>query len=138
MKRKKLGYYMKFRTRGMEVLTHRNKRHGHCNEDWRNDDPNLVGQILQTIGCKPSHLLNSSQLPVCSTKEKLSKCNKMLSRPTVHDLSKFDIPCREIKKLQYEYHEDYATTNNEGNTSREYFQVRLYFPDTTYKYIEQV
>ena len=137
-KRKKLGYYMQFRIRGIEVLTHRHKRNDPCNEDWRNDDPNFTEQVLRNVGCTPPQLLNFSQLPICSTKEKLSECHEVLNYPTTLDLSKYDIPCREIEKLQYEYTEDYATTQNDDGENREYFQIRLYFADTTYKYIEQV
>ena len=137
-KRNKLGYYMQFRIRGMEVLTHRNKRNDPCNEDWKNDDLNFTEQVLGNIGCSPPQLLNVTKLPICSTKEKLSECHKILNYPTTLDLRKYAIPCREIEKLQYEYTEDYATTQNDDGTSGQYFQVRLYFADTTYKYIEQV
>ena len=54
------------------------------------------------------------------------------------EMRKYDIPCREIEKLQYEYTEDYATTKNIKDEDREWFEVRSYFPDTTFKYIEQV
>ena len=41
---------MKFTIRGMEVLTHRNKRNAPCNEDWRNDDPNFIKQVTVVKG----------------------------------------------------------------------------------------
>ena len=137
-KRKKLGYYMQFRIRSIEVLTHRHKRTNPCNEDWQNDDPNFIQQVLGVIGCTPPQLKLDS-LPICSTKETLSESHKILNYPTTIDLRNYDVPCREIEKLQYEYTEGFATTRKEKNDkNREWFQVRLYFADTTYKYIEQV
>ena len=137
MKRKKLGYYMQFRIHSIEVLTHRNKRTHPCNEDWLNDDPKFVKQILSNLGCAPPHL-NDSKLPVCSRKEQLLQCHKILKYPTTIEMRKYHIPCREIEKLQYEYTEDYATTKNDEDGDKDWFEVRLYFPDTTFKYIEQV
>ena len=137
MKQKKLGYYMQFRIRSIEVLTHRNKRNHSCNEDWRHDDRNFMNQVLNEIGCTPPQL-ESTKLPVCSTKQELSKAHKILNYPTTIDLRRYEIPCREIEKLQYEYTEDYATIENKKNEDRKWFDVRLYFADTTFKYIEQV
>ena len=71
--------------------------------------------------------------------EKLSQIHEVLSYPTTKDLRKYYIPCREIEKLQYEYTEGYATTeDDEEDKQNEWFQVRSYFADTTFKYIEQV
>ena len=134
-KRKTQGYYMQFRIRGIEVLSHRYKQHRPCNENWRNDDPNFIDQVLQNIGCAPPQLSNFTRLPICSTKEQLLDCHQSLEYPTTLDFSKYDIPCREIEKLQYEYSEE---TRSGGDENMEYFQVRVYFADTTYKYIEQV
>ena len=136
-KRKKRGYYMQFRIRGIEVLSHRYKQHRPCNENWRNDDPNFIDQVLQNIGCSPPQLSNFTRLQICSTKETLLDCHQSLEYPTTLDFRKYDIPCREIEKLQYDYSEDYATRSG-GDDNMVYFQVRLYFADTTYKYIEQV
>ena len=136
-KRKKLGYFMQFRIRGMEVLTRRNKGNDPCNEDWKNDDQSFTEQVLRNIGCSPSQLLNVTKLPICSTKEKISEFHEILNYLTTLDLRKY-IPCREIQKLQYEYTENHATTQNDDGTSRQYFQIRLYFSESTYKYIEQV
>ena len=83
--RKKLGYYMQFRIRSIEVLTHRHKRIKPCNEDWQNDDPNFIQQVLGVIGCTPPQLKLDS-LPICSTKETLSESHKILNYPTTIDL----------------------------------------------------
>ena len=82
--------------------------------------------------------LKCCNLPVCATKEKLSRTHEILSYPTTKHLKKYYIPCREIEKLQYEYTEGYAKKTEDENTRSDWFQVRLYFPDTTFKYIEQV
>ena len=136
-KRKRLGYYMQFRISSIEVLTHRNKEKHPCNNDWKNDDTNFINHCLKDAGCTPPQL-KCCNLPVCATKEKLSQTHEILSHPTTKNLKKYYIPCREIEKLQYEYTEGYAKKTEDENTRNEWFQVRLYFPDTTFKYIEQV
>ena len=136
-KRKQLGYYMQFRVRSIEVLAHRNKKEYPCNDDWKNDDPNFINHVLQDVGCTPPQL-KCCNLPTCSSIGNLSKIHKILKSPTTEDLRKYNVPCREIEKLQYEYTEGHATTEADDNSSNEWFQVRLYFADTTFKYIEQV
>ena len=130
---------MQFRIRGIEALIHRNKDKSPCNEDWKNDDSNFINQFLKDVGCTPPQL-KCCNLPICSSKEKLSHIHEVLSHPTTKDLTKYYIPCREIEKLQYEYTEGYATTEDDDNVNmlNEWFQVRSYFADTTFKYIEQV
>ena len=136
-KRKQFGYYMQFRVRSIEVLTHRNKNRYPCNIDWKNDDPYFTTHFLQDVGCAPPQL-ECCNLPVCSSKEKLMETHKMLSYPTTNDLRRYNTPCREIEKLQYEYTEGYEATEEDENLINEWFQVRSYFADTTFKYIEQV
>lgn len=137
-KRKKVGYYMQFRIRGIEVLKHRHKGSKPCNLDWKNDDPRFVQKLLHNVGCTPPQLSFSNRTPVCSTKEKNSESYQQLNYPTTNDFRLYHIPCRVIEKLQYEYTEEHATAKNDENINREWFQVRLYFADTTFKYIEQV
>ena len=137
-KRRQLGYYMQFRVRSIEVLTHRNTGKHPCNNDWKNDDANFINQFLEDVGCTPPQL-KCCNIPICSSTEKLSQIHEILSYPTTKDLRKYYIPCREIEKLQYEYTEGYATTEDDNeNAQNEWFQVRSYFADTTFKYIEQV
>ena len=138
MKRKRLGYYMQFRVRNIEVLTHRNTGNDPCNEDWKNDDAHFINQSLEDVGCTPPQL-KCCNIPICSSMEKLSQIHEVISYPTTKDLRKYHIPCREIEKLQYEYTEGYATTEDDDeNVQNEWFQVRTYFPDKTFKHIEQV
>ena len=61
-----------------------------------------------------------------------------LSYATSDDLRNYERPCREIEKLQYEYSEDYDTRDVSEEIETKWFQIRLYFPETTFKYIEQV
>ena len=90
------------------------------------------------MGCAPPQLSNYNGTQICSTTEKIAESHQKLNYLTTADLQKYDVPCREIEKLHYEYTEDYATNQNRRNEPRDWFQIRLYFAETTFKYIEQV
>ena len=94
--------------------------------------------MLKNVGCIPPQLAFMEILSICNTQSKLLEAHNALSFPTTDDLRSYETPCREIRKLQYEYSEDYVTSDAVEAISRKWFQIRLYFPETTYKYIEQV
>ena len=109
-----------------------------CDWDWKNDDVNLAQQILQSVGCRPPHWNVRKHLPLCLSKDKLYEAhNKM--RPTTDDfLRTYKKPCREIERLQYEYTEGLASDSVDRTLNRKWFQVRLYYADTTFKFIKEV
>ena len=136
-KRKKL-HYMRFRIGGIEVLAHRYKESKLCNRDWKNDDLNFLQKVLHKVGCSPPQFNFPNSTSISCTKEQLSESHQILNFPTTNNFRQYDIPCRVIEKLQYGYTEEYATTQSDKNINRGWFQIRLYFADTTFKYIEQV
>ena len=136
--RRKLGYYMQFRIRGIEVLNYRYKNDKPCDQDWKNDDLNLAQKILHSVGCRPPQWNVVKDLPLCLTKEKLYETHIKL-KPTSDDfLRKYNPPCHEVEKLQYEYTEGIVNGKNRNNLNREWFQIQLYYADTTFKFIKQV
>ena len=133
-----VGYDMQFRIRNIEVLNHRNKREKPCNSDWSNDDPILVQKMLNHVGCIPPQLAFMDILPICNDQLKILEAHNALSYPTTDDLRSYETPCREIRKLQYEYSEYYVTSNAVETDKKNWSRIRIYFPETSYKYIEQV
>ena len=128
---------MQFRIRNIEVLAHRNKMKKRCSIDWKNNDHKITNQVLRDMKCAPVPL-KCCNLSLCNSIEKISEIHRKLNHPTAKELKNYEIPCREIEKLEYDYIEGYATTNEDPDIKNEWFQLRLYFVDTTYKYIEQV
>lgn len=135
------GYYMQFRIGNIEVLTHRNKRKEPCNNDWKNDDWNFINLVLNDRNCTPPQWTYGN-LAICSSKDEIFEVHQKLKTrglmTATKDLNGYNFPCREIKKLQYYYTENYSTLKANDANNNEFFQIQLYFGDTTFKYIEQV
>ena len=46
---------MLFTVKHTELLKLRNKFASPCNPDWKNDDENIMQEIITRVGCRPPH-----------------------------------------------------------------------------------
>ena len=46
---------MLFTVKHTELLKRRNKFASPCNPDWKNDDENIMQEIITRVGCRPPH-----------------------------------------------------------------------------------
>ena len=80
-----------------EVTMRRQNKKRPCNSDWRLDDLIIYRKLLNDIGCQPSHLPWNLSLPICDTKEKMSKANF----PITGKRNLYPDPCQSAEKVEY-------------------------------------
>ena len=78
----------------VEVLRRRDKRGQRCNEDWKNHDKYVMGDIVSKVGCKPRHWKMDMEVKNCSTLRQHRSISKLLEIPETSMP-----PCRSIELL---------------------------------------
>ena len=94
IKRSPLCYKFEVYVGSMEVFRRRDKTSARCNEDWRRHDVHHLENIIENVGCNPTHWKLKSRLPNCSTIDQYVKANKQM-----YQKSGYMPPCRSIEKL---------------------------------------
>ena len=133
------GFYMRFHIRGIEVLTRRNKPKEACNENWLNDDRNVTFRLSNVAGCRLFYQqTNRSNLSICSNANDIAK----ILTPTRDELRVTPHPCREIKRLKYEYEEGIELPLRTKEACRikpnDWYLLQIYFKENTFKNIRHV
>ena len=133
------GFYMRFHIRGIEVLTRRNKPKEPCNENWLNDDHNVTLRLSNVAGCRLFYQqTNRSNLSICSNANDIAK----ILTPTRDELRVTPHPCREIKRLKYEYEEGIELPLRTKEACRikpnDWYLLQIYFKENTFKNIRHV
>ena len=131
------GYTMKFTVQKMEVLRKRNRRNAQCNENWKNDDVNIMNVNMKNNGCRHPHWKAAAgtleSTPRCATKEQMKYA-------TEFQLSKYMLPCQSVKRILYIY-DEYDTLLDQLdfiNNTLGVFETMLEFLDNSYLEIRQV
>ena len=102
------GFYMRFRIKGVEVLSRRNKQRSPCNLDWQSDDKNLTEKIIKLVGCQPpggliqaNKFRDVDHFPKCADSRHITH----ILDPTNDELNGYVPPCHIIEKLLFDYDE---------------------------------
>ena len=126
------SYIMRFRVKGTELITRRNKRNSPCYEDWNSHDAIILKQHAQSVGCIPPYFTPIPNIPKCSTKNDIANSLFILR----FDDYGVNPPCQGMEKIYFTYEEQ----NWEGtNWYRPgYFMIGIYFFDQKFKEIVQI
>ena len=65
-KMKKMWVGMSFDVKHIETLKRRSKSSLPCNEDWQNDDQQILGKLFEAAKCKPPFLSKMSDMSLCT------------------------------------------------------------------------
>ena len=133
------GYYMRFHIRGIEVLKRRNKPREACNENWQIDDNNVTLRLSNVVGCRLFYQQNQmNNLTFCKNAKDIQK----ILDPTHDELRVTPDPCREIKRLKYEYEEGIELPPRTKEACRlrpnDWYLLQIYFKENTFKNIRHV
>ena len=133
------GYYMRFRIKGIEVLERRDKPLQPCNNDWLSDDQNLTLRLKNVVGCQVRHEIQAdSNLPICSHTKDIAK----ILTPSHDEIQMSPGPCKEIKRLKYEYEEGIElpprTEEECMSNANNWYLLKVYFGENTFKQIRHV
>ena len=110
------NYVMAFTIQSVDVVQKRNSRNTPCLEGSMDHDTGLLQAMMKSLGCKPPYWNSSSQLPFCSTKEKMKEA-KQMSQSLFDGLEDSRLkPCRRFDNIVYSY-EDLRTVKGWGNSS---------------------
>ena len=126
-------YTMSFSIQKMEIVRNRNKPSQNCNQNWQQDDAEIMKEKMKSLGCTPSHWKTDEEFQKCTTKEQMKLASEF-------DLAKYHQPCQSIRKLLFSYEEhelleDWLDTMNESSNI---FEAQIEFQDNTYMEIRQV
>ena len=134
---KSKNFDMIYTIKHIEVLKRRFKTDKPCNYDWRKDEDVVMREIMKSVGCKPPHWKLNSTLMPCSSRLQM----KQFKWPSYSELENILPPCQVIEKIQVDYTEMDALTNNGVSYTKKeeigWFRINLYFPETSYKEISQ-
>ena len=127
------SYMMKFHIRGVEVLRRRQKWNSPCNENWQNQDSEIIHKYTHNLGCRPPYLKPQEGVPLCSTKEQMKK-NFHLRTDDYGVLP----PCQEMKNIWCWYEESTVDPNILEWGRRGFFWIGIVFSQEDFKEISQI
>ena len=139
MKQQKRNLSIKILTQGIEIIERRPKRNNICKEHWWNDDNEIMGDMVQNVGCKLKHWDTYMQAPNCQSQQDYESLRfPPISVVDAGFLKKHVPPCREIQTLVSsntinDHEPDSGQTSNEPHTV-----LKVQFKSTTYKMIRNV
>lgn len=90
------NHYITFNIKGMETSTLRYKQgKDNCVPDWKEYDNVTLEDHLRTVGCKRPDQITDSDLPICTSKEKMKQANIPLSNDKIK-------PCRRVESVDFD------------------------------------
>ena len=126
------SYAMRFRVKGTELITRRNKRNSPCCEDWNNHDAIILKQHAESIGCIPPYFSPIQNIPKCFTKDEIANSSFKLR----FDDYGINPPCQGMEKIYFSYEEQDMEGTNWYRPG--YFWIGLYIFDQKFKEIVQI
>ena len=138
-------YTMKFEIQNMVVLKRRNKPNKGCTTKWKDNDNQIIDDIVDTTGCILPHWNSNTTDTICLGPE-LRNISRILG-----NMKGYPLPCQSVEKFMYLYQEpdglDFyqntirkATTGKYKGTKYDHtdaFQVIMSFQGPTYMEITQ-
>ena len=90
------NHYMTFNIKGMEASTLRYKQGKHnCVPDWKEYDNFTLEDHLRNVGCKRPDQITDSDLPICTSKEKMKEANIPLNNDKIQ-------PCKRVESVHFD------------------------------------
>ena len=125
---------MRFKTNNMEIIRQRNKRSQPCNENWKDDDDEILIKHTESFGCRPPYMSPSNKIKKCNTREKLAEWKFTISSSGYKSYP----PCKSVGKVTYFFEEsDRSNTSSSWKTDHGQFWIGIWLGGQQFKEIQK-
>ena len=124
-----------------EVILRRNKYNDICEENWADDDNQIIKKLVEKVGCQHEFWKTDVNVPICQSRKEFKgiKIPRLMTTGTSF-LDSYPKPCREIQNIISTAEETILSESeaNDWNFPVPFISFEFHFKTGTFKVIQSV